>query len=117
MFLFIFCFSVAGFLLLFLSSVWLILILLVASLDEVNRQLRFSDTIMYLLSLFGVCVLCYMVFSILTLYWVGYLLFVVYAAWALWRYIRRYRPHYICGKCGSKLHALGRCPHCGAMNE
>lgn len=102
---------------LFLSSIWLIIILLVATLEEVSRQLRFSEAIIYLLSLFGVCVLCYMVFSILTLYWVGYLLFFLYIAWALWRYFCYFRPRYICGKCGSKLHDLGRCPRCGAMNE
>jgi len=100
----------------FLCTVWLIIILSVATLDEVSRQLRFSEAIMYLFSLFGVCVCCYMAFTVLTLYWVGYPLFVMYVVWALWRYIRFSRPHYVCGKCGSKLHSLGRCPHCGAMN-
>jgi len=102
---------------LFISTLWLLMILSVATLDEVSRQLHFSEAIVYLFSLFGVCVLCYMAFTILTPYWVGYPLFVFYVIWALWRYIHYFRPHYVCGKCGSKLHSLGRCPHCGSQNK
>ena len=102
---------------LFLCSIWLIIIFAIATLDEVTRQLRFVDAIMYLFSLFGVCVLCYMAFTFLTLYWVGYPLFAGYIIWALWRYFHYYRPRYICGKCGCKLHVMGQCPRCGTMNE
>lgn len=68
---------------LFLGSVWLMLILAIASIDEALRCLRVEEAIAYLLNLGAVCALCYIVFSISTLYYIGYPLLVLYIWWAL----------------------------------
>lgn len=74
---------------LFLASVWTILILAIACLDEVTRRLSFADSLLYLGGLLGVCALDYIVFSISTLYYVGYLLLAVYVWFAIRQYLRR----------------------------
>ena len=102
---------------LFVASVWLIVILAIASVEDVCRQLPLSEALLYLFSLLGVCVVCYLFFSFATLCYVGYPCLLVYAWWALWRYFRYARCPYVCGRCGAKLRAKGRCPRCGAWNE
>lgn len=71
---------------LFLGSVWLMLILAIASIDEALRCLRVEEAIAYLLNLGAVCALCYIVFSISTLYYIGYPLLALYIWWALKKY-------------------------------
>lgn len=66
----------------FLGSVWLMLILAIAAVDETLRLLRFEEAVAYLLNLGAVCALCYIVFSISTLYYVGYPLLVIYVWWS-----------------------------------
>ena len=102
---------------LFLVSVWAILIVAVAVLDDVRRQLPLGEAILYLLSLGATCAVAYIVFSVSTLYYIGYPLFVAYVVFALWAYYRRPRPRYLCGRCGGLLFEKGTCPHCGAQNE
>ena len=102
---------------LFLVSVWAIVIVAVAVLDDVRRQLPFGEAILYLLGLGATCAVAYIMFSVFTLYYIGYPLFVAYVVFAVWCYFRRPRPHYLCGRCGSPLYKKGRCPHCGAVNE
>lgn len=101
----------------FLICVWLILMLTLASIDDVRRQLSFPESLLYLLGLSGVCMLCYLFFSVTTLYYVGYPCFVVYVVWALRRYFRRSYSRYACGVCGAKMRTKGKCPRCGAWNE
>lgn len=102
---------------LFVASVWAIIIVGVAAVDDTLRHLQGGDAILYLCGLAGVCAVDYVVFSIFTLYYVGYLLLVGYFIFALWCY--RIHPHYRlrCGQCGAKLKRKGSCPHCGALNE
>ena len=102
---------------LFLVSVWVILIVAIAVLDDVRRQLPFGEAVLYLLGLGATCAVAYIVFSVLTLYYIGYPLLVAYCVFALWSYFRRPRPRYQCGRCGGLLYHKGTCPHCGAMNE
>ena len=102
---------------LFLVSVWAIVIVAVAVLDDVRRQLPFGEAILYLLGLGATCAVAYTVFSVFTLYYIGYPLLVAYYVFALWSYFRRPRPRYQCGRCGGLLYHKGTCPHCGAMNE
>ncbi len=73
----------------FLTSVWAILILGLACVDEVKNRLNFGEAILYLGGLMGVCAVDYIVFSIFTLYYIGYPLLVVYFWFALRRYLRR----------------------------
>ena len=101
----------------FLVTVWAILIVSIATFDDVRRQLSFGEAILYLLGLGATCAVVYVVFSIFTLYYIGYPLFVAYLVFALWCYLRRPRPRYLCGRCGAMLFEKGTCPHCGALNE
>ena len=109
-------FSQPRLLALFLSSVWAILIVGIAVVDDTFRHLNVSDGVLYLLGLAGVCAVCYIVFTITTMYYVGYLLLVAYIAFALWRYFTHTRSKFICGNCGLQIKKKGRCPHCGALN-
>lgn len=102
---------------LFLVSVWVILIVAIAVLDDVRRLLPFVEAVLYLLGLGATCAVAYIVFSVLTLYYIGYPLLVAYCVFALWSYFSRPRPRYQCGRCGGLLYHKGTCPHCGAMNE
>ncbi len=101
----------------FLVSLWAMLIVAIAVIDDMRRLLSFADALLYLLGLGAVCAVVYIVFSFFTLYYIGYLLYVVYVAFALWSYFRRPRPRYQCGRCGATLYEKGTCPHCGALNE
>ena len=102
---------------LFLVSVWAIVIVAVAVLDDVRRQLPFGEAILYLLGLGATCAVAYIIFSVFTLYYIGYPLLVAYFVFAFWCYFRRPRPRFICGRCGGLLYHKGTCPHCGAHNE
>jgi len=102
---------------LFLVSVWSMIIIAVAAFDDVRRQLKVDDAVLYLCGLAAVCALNYIVFSISTLYFVGYPLLVVYVYYAVRAYLRHSRNHYICGSCGSPMREKGRCMVCGTLNE
>jgi hypothetical protein len=101
---------------LFVASVWAIIIVAVAALDDVRHQLSTLDALLYLSGLAAVCAVDYVVFSIFTLYYVGYLLLVAYIAFAVWCYLRHPHYRYRCGQCGAKLKQKGTCPHCGTVN-
>lgn len=101
----------------FLSSVWAMLIIGLAAVDDVRHRLATTDALLYLCGLAAVCAVDYIVFSLSTLYYVGYLLLIIYMVWAMRRYFRRARRAYKCGHCGHKLKRKGRCPMCGTMNE
>lgn len=110
-------FSEPPILCLFISSVWVMIIVLGAAIDDMYSQLSAEEATLYLCGLGAVCAVDYIVFSLLTLYYVGYPLLAAYYAFAIHRYHRRHR-RYRCGNCGAPLpqqHA--RCPKCGAWNE
>ena len=110
-------FSVSLHLGIFLFSVWALVIVAIAAIDDIRRRLVLGEAIVYLLGLSGVCALNYVIFSVSTLYYIGYPLLVAYIIFALWRYFRYSHYRYICGSCGQQLHKKGLCPHCGAINE
>lgn len=101
----------------FISSVWAMLIIGIATLEDIRHYMSFDDMILYLSSLTGVCAVLYIVFSISTLYYIGYPLLCAYCWFALTRYIKHSRQNYICGKCGKHINKKGTCPYCGAVNE
>ncbi len=109
-------FSVTPILSIFLFSVWFMVILMVAVIDEVRKQLPFSDAILYLCSLCGICAICYIVFSITTLYYIGYPLLIAFYIYALRKFYSSSRAPFICGNCGELIRHKGKCPKCGAMN-
>lgn len=67
----------------FLSSVWLLLILFIACIDEVYHKLTTGDAILYLGGLIGVSAVDYVIFSVTTLYFIGYPLLFLYCYWAI----------------------------------
>ena len=101
----------------FVSAVWGMLILSLAMVDDVKRQLPFSQAVLYLCGTAAICAANYIIFSIATLYYVGYVLLVVYVVYSFRQYKKVARTClYTCGNCGSKLRRKGKCPHCGAIN-
>lgn len=98
---------------LFLFLAWLIVILTLATLDEVRRSLPAGEAILYTLSLLAILAGIYLFFSLTTQYFLGYFLWMLYAVLSLWQYLRRHRPRYRCAHCGAPLHDLGNCPKCG----
>lgn len=100
----------------FITFVWIIVIVSVAVIEDVFRRLALVDAILYLCGLAAVCAVDYVIFSISTLYYVGYPLLVFYVIFALRRYFRHSCARYVCGRCGAELHSKGICPHCGAKN-
>jgi ribosomal protein S27AE len=101
----------------FLISVWAIVVVAIAAIDDTRRQLPLAEAILYWLGLTAVCAFNYIVFSFTTLYYVGYLLLVAYYVFALKAYFRHNRSRYYCGKCGMKMYHKGECPRCGAIND
>lgn len=101
----------------FIASVWGLLIVGIAAVEDTRHHLQFEDAVLYLAGLVGVCGILYIVFSISTLYYIGYPLLIAY----IWFAIKRYKPfhtnHYKCGNCGKRMYQKGICPNCGALNE
>lgn len=101
----------------FLLSIWLFLIVALAVLDDLFRQLTPAAAIFYLLGLMSCCIFCYFFFILMTHIYIGYLflaLFIcVFVKRVRWNNGYKYR----CGYCGGKIKEKGVCPHCGAINE
>ena len=102
---------------LFLLSVWAILLIGLAAIDDVRHLLPLGDAVLYLCGLAAVCAVNYIIFSVSTLYYIGYPLLIVYAYWAIKRYVKMPRIKFVCGNCGMPLEKSRRCKHCGALNE
>ena len=102
---------------LFLLSVWAILLIGLAAIDDVRHLLPLGDAVLYLCGLAAVCAVNYIIFIVSTLYYIGYPLLIVYVYWAIKRYIKMPRIKFVCGNCGMPLEKSRRCKHCGALNE
>lgn len=103
---------------LFLTGLWLFLIVLLAVLDDLFRQLRPAAAVFYLLGLASCCIFCYFFFILTTKIYIGYLFLLLFTG----LFLRRLRvslaaSRYRCGNCGLKIKGKGVCPHCGAVNE
>lgn len=101
---------------LFVGSIWAILVVAIATANDVQHRLSASQAIIYYIGLLGVCAFNYVVFGITTYYYIGYPLLLLYAGYALWRYFRYSRARYVCGNCGEHMHQKGICPRCGMRN-
>ncbi len=103
---------------LFLCSVWVLLVLTLATIEEVYHLLHAGEALLYLLSLLGCCILCYLLFTLAALSpGISYILFALFILVLHTRYFRNFRPHFLCGSCGKRLKKLGKCPYCGAENK
>ena len=100
----------------FLASVWLVILVGLAAVDDVHRRLSWDDAIPYLFGLLGVCMVLYLFFTLTVYFYIGYLCLATYWTFAFICWNRR-RGRYLCGACGGHLRNKGRCPHCGAWNE
>ena len=102
---------------LFLLSIWTMLIVLIAVIDDVFKQPAVVDAISYLASLFGVCMVLYLLFTQSVHIYLGYPVLAAYWYFALHRHFQYNRSPYRCGKCGAGLSNKGKCHKCGAINE
>ena len=73
----------------FLASVWSILIIGLACVDEVHHRLPVGDGLLYMGGLAGVCALDYIIFSVTTLYYIGYVILIAYVYFAIWAYVKK----------------------------
>lgn len=69
----------------FIIGVWSIIIVAIATVDDVTRMLPLGEAFLYLIGLAAVCAVCYVVFSITTLYYIGYPLLIAYFIFAFRR--------------------------------
>ncbi|WP_321479109.1 hypothetical protein [uncultured Bacteroides sp.] len=101
----------------FLFSFWLFIIVTLAVLDDLFRQLTPGAALFYLLGLTSCCIFCYFFFILTTHFYIGYLFLLCFG----WICLKRMRHSmgfkYRCGQCGRKLKDKGTCPYCGAINE
>lgn len=102
----------------FLLSIWMFIIVLLAVLDDLFRQLTPAAAVFYLLGLASCCIFCYFFFILTTHIYIGYVFFAAFT----WVFLKKLRATFVvyryrCGHCGQKLKEKGRCPHCGAINE
>ena len=67
----------------FLVSVWAIIIVGLAAVDEVRKNLPLDEAILYLCGLVGVCAIDYIVFTFTTIYYIGYPLLIAYYWFAI----------------------------------
>lgn len=97
---------------LFLGLAWVIVVIGIASLDDIRRSLSPTEAILYAFSLLAILAVIYLFFALATQYFLGYFFWMLYAVLALWQYLRRHRARYRCGRCGAPLHDPGTCPRC-----
>ena len=111
-------FKVPFILALFLISLWLIVVVLLAVIDVLFRQLSIASAFSYLLGLASACIVCYFFFIWTTRIYVGYVFLAVFIIWFVYRVrCSLVQPRYRCGRCGGLLRQKGVCPYCGALNE
>lgn len=72
----------------FVSSVWALIIVSIATVDDITRILPLGEAILYLIGLAAVCAVLYTIFSITTLYYIGYPLLIAYYYFAIKRFKR-----------------------------
>ena len=70
---------------LFVSSVWAIIIVAIATIEDVSKHLPLGSAVLYLGGLTAICAVDYVVFSITTVYYIGYPLLIAYFIFALRR--------------------------------
>lgn len=101
----------------FLGSIWVFLVVFLAVLDDMFRQLSPAAAIFYLLGLMSCCIFCYFFFILTTQFYVGYLFLICFLIVFARKVHQSSGYKYQCGYCGGKMHDKGACPHCGAVNE
>lgn len=75
----------------FIISIWTIIIIAIATIDDVTHTLKPYDALLYLLGLLAVCAIDYLLFSLVTLYFWGYFLLAAYFVFAVGHFVYRIR--------------------------
>ena len=101
----------------FVAGLWLIIVVALAMLDDLFRQVNVATAFFYLLGLSSVCIFIYLFFTFTVYLYVGYLFFALFIFICCKRLKRGTSYKYRCGKCGAKLREKGECPYCGAINH
>ncbi|MCI1648244.1 MAG: hypothetical protein LKI39_08020 [Bacteroides sp.] len=102
----------------FLLTIWLFVIVLLAVLDDLFRQLSAAAAFFYLLGLASCCIFCYFFFILTTHIYIGYFfLLIFFAIFAKRAHLTFVTYRYRCGNCGQKMKSKGICPNCGAINQ
>ena len=101
---------------LFLLMFWLIILIGVATLEDLCHIAEDFGIMAYCAGLTMTCIALYLVFSRSVHIYIGYPALLAYWAFAFRRHTRLATPHYRCGNCGALLDDAGRCPECGAEN-
>lgn len=102
---------------LFMANVWGIIIVGLATLDDLFHQTQTEAALLYVLGLVSCCIFLYLFFTYTTYYYIGYPCLLAYALWSFRRIRHTTRYKFCCGSCGARMKAKGICPHCGAVNE
>lgn len=110
-------FSLPPILAIFIASVWAMIVMAIATVDDVYHKLPFAHATLYMCGLGAVCAANYIIFSVSTLYYIGYILLIAYMTIAIRRYAENNYYPYVCGNCGARLRHKGVCDNCGAINS
>ena len=102
---------------LFISSVWVIILVALAMVDDLFHQTDFSTAFFYLLGLGTFCMFLYLLVTWSVYYYIGYLFVAVFICASLYYLKRNCFSRYICGCCGKRLIHKGICPYCGSFNS
>lgn len=102
---------------LFIAMVWILILLSGAVLEDVYRNKDLKARITYLIALAGVCAVLYAVFTLSVHIYIGYPLLLAYLYFCYGEYQRKLSKKLLCGHCGKEIERVGKCPHCGVMNE
>ena len=110
-------FKVPVILSLFLLSLWVSIVVLIAVIEDSFHQLRPGAAIFYLLGVMASCIFCYFFFIITTHFYIGYAFLAAFFVLFTSRVIKSVKYKYRCGACGTRIKRKGKCPHCGAINH
>lgn len=99
------------------TIVWAVIIVFLATIDEIHHCFAFSDSVYCTLELLAFGMLVYLVFSWTTLIYIGYLLLPLFIFGSIYYYVKYVRCRYKCGHCGKRIHSKGKCPYCGSENK
>lgn len=102
---------------LFITTVWAIIIVAGATIDDVLHRPHMRNNLAYLAGLASVCAVLYLVFTLTVHIYVGYPLLLAYWLFALHTHRRHHAPRYLCGHCNAPLKQPGTCPRCGKHNR
>ena len=100
----------------FIVCVGLIVLVSIATLDDLFHQAKVEVAFFYFVGLMSCCIFLYAFFTYVDVY-IAYVCLLVYAIICIRWLCKSNRYLYMCGACGAKMRTKGVCPHCGALNE